>query len=335
MLWFGGALRALCLLVALAAGVPPRPPKALTGLRSLRSRTAYGVPKGRGRSAREKLQGSVSRLANSRQLRSHKAVSCRGFATASRVCRLTESLWRLNYSAGYIGGRSLRPRYAPASLPIKRCLAAATPPQGVLVGSAPLARGNLSTPRRGTMPPPFGLPSLRVDHARLSRSVGGLRGCFLSSLPLDSILRAFFVCSVLPHGARANYFGGGFAFGALRQWSALRPSARVGCPRSRFRTRGPNSPRLPPGFARRAVVGLRPPFLSAPASPLPSAARAMGAASPGCKGRRLFAGAFRVAGGWGVRLPGRFYPSGVCRFYRSLVAYGVLRAPLCFARGTP
>lgn len=39
------------------------------------------------------------------------------------------------------------------------------------------------------------------------------------------------------------------------------------CPRSRFRTRGPNSPRLPPGFARRAVVGLCPPFLSAPASP--------------------------------------------------------------------
>lgn len=94
------------------------------------------------------------------------------------------------------------------------------------------------------------------------------------------------------------------------------------CPRSRFRPRGPNSPRLPPGFARRAVVGLCPPFLSAPASPQPSAARAMGAASPCCKGRRLFAGAFRVAGGWGVRLPGRFYPSGVCRFYRSLAPMG-------------
>lgn len=107
------------------------------------------------------------------------------------------------------------------------------------------------------------------------------------------------------------------------------------CPRSRFRPRGPNSPWLPPSFARREVVGLRPPFLSAPASPLQSAARAFGAASPDCKGRRLFAGAFRVADGWGARLPGRLFPSGVCRFYRSLVACGVPRAPLRSARGTP
>lgn len=160
--------------------------------------------------------------------------------------------------------RSHRSRTASGA-PIKRCLAAALPPQGSFVGSAPLARGNLSTPRRGTMPPPFGLPALRVNHARLSRSVGGLRGCFLSSLPLDSILRAFFVCSVLPHGAIT-----------LRRLCIWRVAPMVGvaptrrgarCPRSRFRSRGPNSPRLPPGFARRAVVGLRPPFLSAPASP--------------------------------------------------------------------
>lgn len=59
--WFGGALRAQRLSVALAAGVPPRPPKALTGLRSLRSRTAYGVPKGRGRYARTHLR--LARLA--------------------------------------------------------------------------------------------------------------------------------------------------------------------------------------------------------------------------------------------------------------------------------
>lgn len=105
VLWFGGALRAQCLPVAHAAGVPPRPPKALSGLRSLRSRTAYGVPKGRGRFARDKCSAPLSQCSY-RQLRSHKAVSCRGYATASRVCRLTESLWRLNYSAGTIGGRS-------------------------------------------------------------------------------------------------------------------------------------------------------------------------------------------------------------------------------------
>lgn len=53
VLWFGGALRAQRLPVAHAAGVPPRPPKALSGLRSLRSRTAYGVPIG-GRSLRSR-----------------------------------------------------------------------------------------------------------------------------------------------------------------------------------------------------------------------------------------------------------------------------------------
>lgn len=104
VLWFGGALRAQCLPVAHAAGVPPRPPKALSGLRSLRSRTAYGVPKGRGRSARDKCSAPLSQCIY-RQLRSHKAVSCRGFATASRFCRLTESPWRLNYYAGTIGGK--------------------------------------------------------------------------------------------------------------------------------------------------------------------------------------------------------------------------------------
>lgn len=113
VIWFGGALRAQCLPVAHAAGVPPRSPKALMGLRSLRSRTAYGVPKGRGRFARDKCSAPLSQCIY-RQLRSHKAVSCRGFATASRVCRLTESPWRLNYYAGTIGGRSLRSRASAA-----------------------------------------------------------------------------------------------------------------------------------------------------------------------------------------------------------------------------
>lgn len=111
----------------------------------------------------------------------------------------------------------------------------------------------MSTPRRGTMPPPCGLPPLRVDHARLSRSVGGLRGCFLSSLPLDSILRAFFVCSVLPHGARANYFGGGQAFGALRQWSAVRPLGAGPVARALGSARGAPTPRGSP----RATPGER------------------------------------------------------------------------------
>lgn len=273
---------------------PPDPPKALSGLRSLRSRTAYGVPKGRGRSAREKLQGSVSRLANSRQLRSHKAVSCRGFATASRVCRLTESLWRLNYSAGTIGGRSLRPRCAPASLPIKRCLAAATPPQGSFVGSAPLARGNLSTPRRGTMPPPFGLPTLRVNHARLSRSVGGLRGCFLSSLPLDSILRAFFVCSVLPHGARANYSAAalhlarcanGRRCAPRRGWVARALGSALGAPTPR------GSPRATPGER----LSLRSVFVGSRQPPTIRGTR-HGRCVPRLQGAAALHG--RVSGGW-------------------------------------
>lgn len=118
VLWFGGALRAQCLPVAHAAGVPPRPPKALTGLRSLRSRTAYGVPKGRGRYARDKCSAPLSQCIY-RQLRSQKAVSCRGYATASRVCRLTESPWRLNYSAGTIGGKVAPPALRAGSAPLK------------------------------------------------------------------------------------------------------------------------------------------------------------------------------------------------------------------------
>jgi len=94
------------------------------------------------------------------------------------------------------------------------------------------------------------------------------------------------------------------------------------CPRSRFRTRGPNSPRLPPGFARRAVVGLRPPFLSAPASPRLLAARAMGAASPGCKGRRLFAGAFRVVAAGARVCQGAFIPRGSAAFIGRLSPMG-------------
>ena len=159
-----------------------------------------------------------------------------------------------------------------------------------------------------------------------------LRGCFWSSLPLESILRAFFVCSVLPHGfitlAAARHLAR-CANGRRYAHSARGPLPALSVPLS-----GPQLPEAPPGL--RPESGCRyAPFLSAPASPLPSAASAMGAASPGCKGRRLFAGAFRGASGWGVRLPGRAFPSGVCRFYRSLVAYGVSRAPLRSARDTP
>lgn len=86
------------------------------------------------------------------------------------------------------------------------------------------------------------------------------------------------------------------------------------CPRSRFRSRGPNSPRLPPGFARRAVVGLRPPFLSAPASPrysrhAPWALRTQ-AARGGGSSRARFGG---LAAGACV-CQGAFIPRGAAAF---------------------
>lgn len=95
VLWFGGALRAQCLPVAHAAGVPPRPPKALAGLRSLRSRTAsrsphgqrpHGIPKGRGLT--ESTRAEVAPPALCAGFAPLKAVSCRGFAAARRSCRL-------------------------------------------------------------------------------------------------------------------------------------------------------------------------------------------------------------------------------------------------------
>lgn len=98
------------------------------------------------------------------------------------------------------------------------------------------------------MPPPFGLPALRVGHARLSRSVGGLRGCFLSSLPLDSILRAFFVCSVLPHGARANYSAAALHLARCANGRRCAHSARDPLPALSVPHAGPQLPAAPPGL---------------------------------------------------------------------------------------
>lgn len=102
------------------------------------------------------------------------------------------------------------------------------------------------------MPPPFGLPPLRVDHARLSRSVGDF--AWLLLVLAAARFHPSSVFCLFRAAARVI---------TLRRLCIWRVAPMVGvaptrrgarCPRSRFRSRGPNSPRLPPGYARRAVV---------------------------------------------------------------------------------
>lgn len=203
----------------------------------------------------------------------------------------TESPWRLNYSAGNIGGRSLRPHFVPATLPIKRCLAAATPPQGSFVGSAPLARGNLSTPRRGTMPPPFGLPPLRVNHGRLSLVPLAVYcgGCRELAAATPSPLRAMPSCFGVPHRLQ-------FTTRALITLAAARHlarcangrrsahSARGPLPALSVPLSGPQLPEAPPGLRPESGSRATPSVFVGSRQPPILAARAMGAAYPGCLG---------------------------------------------------
>lgn len=149
-----------------------------------------------------------------------------------------------------------------------------------------------------------------------------LPSCFGVPHRLQFTTRALITLAAARHLARC-------ANGRRCAHSARGPLPALSVPLS-----GPQLPEAPPGLRPESGSRATPSVFVGSRQPPELAARAMGAASPGCKGRRLFAGAFRGAGGWGVRLPGRAFPSAVCRFYRSLVAYGVLRASLRFARGT-
>ena len=185
------------------------------------------------------------------------------------------------------------------------------------------------------MPPPFGLPALRVGQARLSRSVGGLRGCFLSSLPLDSILRAFFVCSVLPHGRALKYSAAALHLAHCANGRRCAHSARGLLPALSVPHAGPQLPAAPPGLRPESGCRAAPSVFVGSRQPPVTRGTRHGRCVPRLQGAAALRGRVSGGGGWGARLPGRFYPSGVCRFYRSLVAYGVPRASLCFARGTP
>lgn len=103
------------------------------------------------------------------------------------------------------------------------------------------------------------------------------------SVPCCRTVRALITLAAAKHLARC-------ANGRRCAHSARGPLPALSVPLS-----GPQLPEAPPGLRPESCCRYAP-FLSAPASPLPSAARAIGAAYPGCKGRRLFAGAFR--GGW-------------------------------------
>lgn len=81
----------------------------------------------------------------------------------------------------------------------------------------------------------------------LPQARGGLRPCVLGLPPPRNYARALF-----------NYRGGGFDTAPIgeRRRCASRRGAHF--PRSPFRSRGPNSPRLPAAYGRRAVVGASP-----------------------------------------------------------------------------
>lgn len=146
------------------------------------------------------------------------------------------------------------------------------------------------------MPPPFGLPALRVDHAWLSRSVGGLRGCFLSSLPLDSILRAFFVCSVLPHGARANYFAAALHLARCANGRRCAHSARDPLPALSVPHAGPQLPAAPPGLCPESGCRATPSVFVGSRQPPVTRGTRHGRYVPRLQGAAALRG--RVSGGW-------------------------------------
>lgn len=141
----------------------------------------------------------------------------------------------------------------------------------------------------------------------------------------------FFVCSVLPHGALLWRRPCIWRVAPMVGVAPTRRGAR--CPRSRFRSRGPNSPRLPPGYAQRVVVAtLR--FCRLPPAPYhprhapwalrPQAARGGGSSRARFGG--MAAGACVCQGAlfprWSAAFIGRWSPMGC-----SKLRYTPLGAP--------
>lgn len=148
--------------------------------------------------------------------------------------------------------------------------------RGVFLGYAQRPRGIFFSPSAGCYDP--ALPTVGVrwaarPSARISHTLGSIVAVLLlhwaeSSLPLDFVLLGF-VCSALPC---VLLLCGGLDTRALRGGDVAPCRRGARCPRSPFRSRGPNSPRLPPRSARRAVLRYASRFFVGYARHPPSAA---------------------------------------------------------------
>lgn len=164
-------------------------------------------------------------------------------------------------------------------------------------------------------------------------------GCRELAAATPSPLRALPSCFGVPHRlqftTRANYFGGGQAFGALRQWSALRPLGAGGLPALSVPHAGPQLPAAPPGLRPESGCRATPSVFVGSRQPPVTRGTRHGRCVPRLQGAAALRG--RVSGGWRLgRASARaLFSLGGLPLYRSLVAYGVLRASLRSARGTP
>ena len=143
------------------------------------------------------------------------------------------------------------------------------------------------------MPPPFGLPPLRIEPARLYRSVGGF--AWLLLVLAAARIHPSSVFCLFRATARFYIFGGGQAFGALRQWSAVRPLGAGPVARALGSALGAPTPRGSPRATPGERLSLRSVFVGSRQPPTIRGTR-HGRCVPRLQGAAALRG--RVSGGW-------------------------------------